>query len=253
MRTPVIAGNWKMNTDAASARDLVAGIGQAMAELNGVEVGVAPPFPYLEMVGRELGNSGIFLAGQDMHWETGGAFTGDVSSAMLLDVGCTHVILGHSERRHGWGETPEQVGKKVVAAKEAGLKPIVCVGETLEERQGDRTKDVLLHQAEAAFAGFSESDLAGLIIAYEPVWAIGTGVVATTAQAGEAHQILRAWLAERFSNSFAESVRIQYGGSVKPDNAAELMAVDGVDGALVGGASLKVEPFVGILRGATSS
>jgi triosephosphate isomerase len=252
MRTPVIAGNWKMNLDRRAALELVHALGEAAASLSGVEIGVAPPFPYLQPVGEALASGPIWMAGQDLHWESSGAYTGDVSGEMLADVGCSKVIVGHSERRHGRGESPEEVGRKVRAALRAGLGPILCVGETLEEREAGRTDDVVLHQMDRALEGVAESELAPLIVAYEPVWAIGTGRNATPEQAGEVHRTLRAWIRERYSNSLAESVRIQYGGSVKGSNARELLSVEDVDGALVGGASLDAGSFLDILRAAAS-
>jgi triosephosphate isomerase len=200
------------------------------------------------VVAEALGGSGIWVAAQDVSEHESGAFTGDVSAPMLRDVGVTRVIVGHSERRRGLGESPARIGAKLASAVAHGLAPILCVGETLEERESGRMDEVLLEQLAAGLEGQTEASVADLIIAYEPVWAIGTGVNATPDQAGAAHRVIREWLGGRFSSPFADAVRIQYGGSVKPGNAAELMAVDGVDGSLVGGASLDVASFVGILE-----
>jgi triosephosphate isomerase len=228
------------------ASEVKAGVGQETA----VRVAVCPPSVYLHAVDEALTNSPIGLGAQNMHWEASGAYTGDLSGAMLVDAGCTHVILGHSERRHGLGETDEMVNKKLHAALKAGLIPIVCVGETLAERQADRTEAVVEGQLAGSLAGLDGPTMAGVVIAYEPVWAIGTGVVATPEQAQAVHRFIRSWLRDRFGEAIAERVTIQYGGSVKADNAQELLACPDIDGALVGGASLKAGDFLGIIAGA---
>jgi triosephosphate isomerase len=187
-----------------------------------------------------------------MHWEAAGAFTGELSAPMLLDSGCTHVILGHSERRHGLGESNEIVNQKVHTAVRAGLIPILCIGETLDERKSNRTESVVTAQLEGSLAGIESDSAAGIVLAYEPVWAIGTGVVATPAQAQDVHAFVRNWLAERFGPAISDRITILYGGSVKADNAQELLACPDLDGALVGGASLKSEDFLGIITAARS-
>lgn len=241
-----------MNLDRARAVGIAGALRERAAAAAGatVELAVAPPFPYLEAVAQTLRGSSVRLAGQNLHVEPFGAFTGDVSGAMLKDVGCTHVIVGHSERRHSsetGGESSELVGRKVKSALGAGLAPILCVGETLAERQAKRSVSVVLDQLDLALRGRTEGELGALIVAYEPVWAIGTGVNATSEQAGEMHRLIRDWLATRISPGMADRTRILYGGSVKPENAAELLAVDHVDGALVGGASLTAASFLSIV------
>lgn len=250
MRRPFIAGNWKMNLDLAASVELVEGIVKAMAKYNHVEVAVCPPSVYLMAVARAAAGSPVGVGAQNMYHEANGAYTGELSGAMLKDVGCRYVILGHSERRNILGESSEAVNLKVHAALAAGLTPIVCVGELLAERKAGKTMDVIRRQFDGSFSGLSAEQMKQTVIAYEPVWAIGTGEVATPAQAEEVHLGLRRLMEARYNKEVAESVRIQYGGSVKPDNAAELLAQPNIDGALVGGASLKVEPFVGIIAGA---
>jgi|SRR5688572_21258180 len=248
MRTPVVAGNWKMNLDRAKAIGLVRELKSRQgARAAAVEVGVAPPFPYLEAVAAELRGTDVFLAGQDLHQEPFGAFTGEVAGAMLKDVGCSHVIVGHSERRRVMGESDELVGRKLARALDQGLVPILCVGETIAERQAKRTLGVVLEQLDAALRDLTESNAAPLLVAYEPVWAIGTGVNATAEQVEEMHRVVRDALVKRFTPAFADRTRILYGGSVKPENAAELLAVEGVDGVLVGGASLSAASFLAII------
>ena len=250
MRRIFIAGNWKMNTDRASAVALAQGIAARAGEAGHVDLAVCPPSVYLDAVAAAVKGSPVGLGAQNMYHEPKGAFTGELSAAMLLDVGCQYVILGHSERRHILGETDEMINRKVLAALDAGLKPIVCVGELLEEREAGRTAEVIRTQFEGSLAGLSDEQMAGTVIAYEPVWAIGTGKVATPEQAEEVHGDLRKLLADRYNDQIAESVVIQYGGSVKPDNAATLLGQPNIDGALVGGASLKVDDFLGIAAGA---
>ncbi len=252
MRRPFIAGNWKMNTTRSEALDLVKGLRQALPQGNSVDVAVCPPSVYLAPVSAALEGSAIGLGAQNMYHESGGAFTGELSAAMLLDVGCRYVILGHSERRHILGESNEDVCRKVHAAIAAGLIPIVCVGETLQEREAGKTSDIVAEQFFGSLAGVSAADASRVVIAYEPVWAIGTGVNATPEQAEEVHANLRGILASRFGAAVADQVRIQYGGSVKADNAAELLAKPNIDGALVGGASLKAAGFAAIVQAAAS-
>ncbi len=247
-RVPIVAGNWKMNLDRKRAVELVCRLRESVLADSRVEVGVAPPFPYLSVVAESLHGSRIFVAAQNLHWEKEGACTGEVSAKMLLDVGCSHVIVGHSERRHVMGESADAVARKLDLALSVGLKPILCIGETIEERKGARTEEVVLGQLKSALKGHRAEDLQDLVLAYEPVWAIGTGLNASPEQIREVHALIRRWLAERFLSTFADAMRIQYGGSVKPANAAELLAVEGVDGALVGGASLALETFLPIVQ-----
>jgi triosephosphate isomerase (TIM) len=249
VRTLLIAGNWKMNPAAhadavALAQAVKSGVGQSTA----VRVVLCPPAVFLGQVDSVLAGTPIGLGAQNMHWEVGGAYTGELSAPMLVDAGCTHVILGHSERRHGMGETDEMVNRKLKAALDARLIPIVCLGETKDERLGDRTERVLLTQLSSSLAGISSDIMAGTVLAYEPVWAIGTGLTATPEQAQSAHQFIRGWLAQQFGAATAGRVVVQYGGSVKPDNAAELLACPDIDGALVGGASLKAADFLAIFQ-----
>jgi len=249
-RTPFVCGNWKMHKTQAEARELVRALAPLLADLGGrVQVAVAPTFTALAATAEALRGGAVELAAQDVHWEKQGAFTGEVSAAMLADVGCQHGIVGHSERRQLFGETDETVRKKVGALLAAGIRPIVCVGELLSEREGGRTLEVVGRQLRAALAGLPAEQVAALTVAYEPVWAIGTGKTATSAQAQEVHAALRAILRE-LVGATADAVRIQYGGSVKPENAAELMTQPDVDGALVGGAALKADDFAKIVRGA---
>jgi triosephosphate isomerase len=248
MRTPLVAGNWKMHKTLAEARALVKGIRAGIKGLIGVEVLVCPPFPLLLPMAREVDGSAILLGAQNAHEERQGAFTGEVSVPMLADTGCSHVIIGHSERRHVFGEPGDRLAKKVRAVQAGGLEVIYCIGETLAEREAGRTEDVVARQLEEAIA--SDVNLDKLILAYEPVWAIGTGKTATPEQAQEVHAFVRSRMASGFGKPAAEAVRILYGGSVKPANAAELMSKPDVDGALVGGACLAAEDFVAIIRAA---
>jgi len=250
MRKKLIAGNWKMNTDAASAELLARGISDDSPAYGAVDLVVCPPSVYLMLVSRALDGGEVALGAQNMYFEPNGAFTGEISAAMLQDVGATFVILGHSERRHLMGETDQDVNRKLLAAHAAGLIPIVCIGETLQQRESGQTADVIRRQCEGSLADLSAEQLAATVIAYEPVWAIGTGKVATPQQAEEVHADLRKLLAERYNPQTAEVVRILYGGSVKPDNAASLLAQPNVDGALVGGACLKKDDFLAIAAAA---
>ena len=247
MRRPFVAGNWKMNLTRSEANALAKGIADGLTG-DAVEVAVAPPSIYLDAVVAATQGSAVGVSAQNMYHEADGAFTGEISAAMLNDIGCKYVILGHSERRNVLGESNEDVNKKLVAALAAGITPIVCLGELLEQRESGQTQSVIQDQFDGSFAGISAGDLVKCVIAYEPVWAIGTGKVATPEQAEEVHADLRKLMEQRYNTESSESVRIQYGGSVKPDNAAELMSQPNIDGALVGGASLKVDSFLGIIH-----
>jgi len=248
MRKPFIAGNWKMNLLTAQAVELAKAVAKAAEDLADVEVGIGPAFTVIPHVQVVLKGSNVRLLAQNVHWEDSGAYTGEVSAAMAKDAGCTHVIVGHSERRQYFGETDEWVNWKLKAVFSCGLTPIMCIGETLEEREAERTFSVVEKQLKEGLEGIEAKQAAELVIAYEPVWAIGTGKTATPDQAQEVHARIREILAELYDKKVAEAVRIQYGGSVKPGNVAELMAQPDIDGALVGGASLKAETFVPIMR-----
>jgi triosephosphate isomerase len=250
MRKPFLAGNWKMNTDSHSsvelARAIAASLDQTAAEK--ATVAVCPPFVYLGAVVKALSSSNIGIGAQNVYFEKNGAFTGEISCAMLKGIGCTYVIIGHSERRHVIGETDELINKKIAAAINGGLLPIFCVGELLEERKANKTEAVVKRQIEKGLAGIDAEKMAAVTIAYEPVWAIGTGITATNEQAQEAHLFIRQLLAKMYDGQLAQQIRIQYGGSVKPSNAKELMSQPDIDGLLVGGASLKAEDFVAIVE-----
>jgi triosephosphate isomerase len=249
MRSLFIAGNWKMNPPTADAAVALAeAVKAAVGQAADVRVAVCPPSVFLHAVDKALAGSPVGLGGQNMHWKSEGAYTGELSGAMLQDAGCTHVIIGHSERRHGLGETDAQVNAKLHAALGSGLIPIVCVGETQEERQAGQTEEVITGQLTGSLAGLSPEQMAGTVLAYEPVWAIGTGLTATPAQAQEVHAFIRGWLGSAFGEATAARVVVQYGGSVKADNAGDLLARPDIDGALVGGASLKAADFLGIIK-----
>jgi triosephosphate isomerase len=248
VRKPYIAGNWKMNLERKSALDLAATLRERVGQRRDVDLAVFPPFVYVDEIARALAGSRIGVGAQNCCDEPSGAFTGEVSAAMLVDVGAGSVILGHSERRHVYGETDELVNAKVHAALEAGLAPIVCVGETLEQRRDGRTEQVIAAQLRAALEDVAPARLEQITVAYEPVWAIGTGVNATPAQASAAQAYLRGVLGGLYQDALGERVRILYGGSVKPDNARELLAAPEVDGFLVGSASLQAESFLAILE-----
>jgi triosephosphate isomerase len=249
MRRKLIAGNWKMNMDRATGVALAQGIAKLAGDVPMVDLLVCPPSVYIAAVAEAIQGQGVAVGGQNMYFEASGAFTGEVSAAMLLDVGAKYVILGHSERRHIFKETDADVNKKTHAALAAGLAPIVCVGELLEEREAGKTAHVIKSQFDGSLAGITEEQIKGIVIAYEPVWAIGTGKVATPAQAEDVHADLRSLLAKRYNAAVAAEVRILYGGSVKASNAGELLGQPNIDGALVGGASLKVDEFLGIAKG----
>ena len=248
MRKPIIAGNWKMNKTIGEACELVTALKDKVADVADVEIAVAPPFTALLAVAEVIKGSNIKLAAQDMYWEEEGAFTGEVSPLMLKDVGCQYVIIGHSERRTYFSETNETVNKKVKAAHAHSLKPIVCLGERLEERESGVTKDVVRDHVVNGLSGITEEQILNTVIAYEPVWAIGTGKTATPEEAQEVHEFIRELLTEVYSSATAEAVRIQYGGSVKPNNITELMAQPDIDGGLIGGASLDADSFTQIVK-----
>lgn len=248
MRKPFIAGNWKMNMDSVSAVDLAAGLVSELEGLDTVDVAVCPPFVYLQSVAKALSASNVALGAQNVYLEPKGAFTGEVSCDMLKDVCCTYVILGHSERRHVMGETDELINQKVSAAINSGLLPIFCVGELLEEREAGTTSEVVANQVKKGLAGICAERVQAVTVAYEPVWAIGTGLTATPEQAQEVHAMIRGLLTEMYGEEVAQSLRIQYGGSAKPGNTAELMSQPDVDGLLVGGASLKVADFSAMVK-----
>ncbi len=247
-RTPILAGNWKMHGTKSEAVALAGALAHSVGRVAGREVVIAPPFTALETVAHAIAGTGIRLAAQNVYWEAKGAFTGEVSVGMLRAAGCTHVIIGHSERRQLFGETNETVNRRLHAALAGGLVPIVCVGETLAEREADATAAVIERQVESGLAGVRSDQLAGCVIAYEPVWAIGTGRTATPGQAQEVHHAIRRLLVTLASATTAERVRILYGGSVKPDNVDALMAEPDIDGALVGGASLDAAGFARIVQ-----
>ncbi len=246
-RRPLIAGNWKMHTSIREAEDLSRNIIK-----NGIpddrDVMLAPPFTHLSAVAASISGSKVFLAGQNICWEEKGAFTGEISPVMLREVGCRMAIVGHSERRQLFGEDNAMINKRLKGALAHGLIPILCIGETLEEREGGTTFDVLEKQLREGLDNVEPGNGEEIVLAYEPVWAIGTGKTATVDQAGEVHTFIRKLLAERYKKNIADSMRILYGGSVKPDNINELMAFDEIDGALVGGASLKSEVFSQIIN-----
>jgi len=250
MRTPFVAGNWKMKLNLAGSCALASELKARLEAVHDVTLAVCPPFVYLKPVADVLAGTPVAVGAQDICAEPEGAFTGEVSGAMLLDVGCRYVIVGHSERRHVMGESDELVNAKARRALAVGLRPILCVGETLEEREAGRTEQVVSRQVESALEGVGRGAMASLSIAYEPVWAIGTGRTATPEQAEEVHALIRSLVGDLFDPEVAEALLIQYGGSVKPENAADLMAQPNVDGALVGGASLTAEQFVPIVEAA---
>ena len=250
MRRKFIAGNWKMNTTRAEGTALAAAVATKIGSSSAVDVAVCPPSLYLDAVGQAIKNSAVKLGAQDCYHEAKGAFTGEVSPQMLIDIGCTYVILGHSERRQIFKESSGDVNRKVLAALTAGLTPIVCVGETLDQRQSGQTAAIVREQMEGSLAGLSTEQATKIVIAYEPVWAIGTGQVATPQQAEEVHADLRRWLENRYNSEVALHVRIQYGGSVNAENAASLLSQPNIDGALVGGASLKADGFMAIVSAA---
>jgi triosephosphate isomerase len=247
-RKLIIAGNWKMNKTVAEALDLVNGLKRELANVKEVDIVVCPPFTALSEVSKAILDSNIRLGAQNMSEHAVGAYTGEIAAVMLKEFSVRYVILGHSERRQYQKETNDLIARKALAAHAAALKPIICIGETLQEREAGRTEAVLEEQLTGSLAGLSPEQMEETIIAYEPVWAIGTGRNATSEQAQAAHAFIRRWLATKFGESVARRVRIQYGGSVKPSNARELMSQPDVDGALVGGASLEVRSFSDIIK-----
>jgi len=247
-RRPLIAGNWKMFKTCSEAVETAGQLVKLLAMTSDIDVMIAPPFTALTPVSDVVRGSRVSLGAQNLFWETEGAYTGEISPAMLVSTGCKYVIIGHSERRQYFDETDETVNKKIKAAIKNDLIPVLCVGESEKERESKETFSVLDNQIKKGIEGFSSDDLETLVIAYEPVWAIGTGKTATTDQAQEAHQFLRSVLEKSFGNMLAKSIRILYGGSVKPNNIAELMAMPDIDGALVGGASLDPETFSKIVH-----
>lgn len=249
-RTPLVVGNWKMYKTCQEARALVIDILAAVADVKGVEIAVCPPFTALSDVAGLLEGTSVGLGAQNMGAHDEGAYTAEISARMLLEAGCRYVILGHSERRAHFKETDEEIAAKVNQALRAGLTPILCVGETLAQRRAGQTHDVVSAQVASDLAGVSAADLQKIVIAYEPVWAIGTGETATPGQAEEVHALIRQLLTARVGATVAERVRIQYGGSVKPDNISGLMKEPNIDGALVGGASLTAASFGLIVKGA---
>jgi len=247
-RLPFITGNWKMNKTVEESLDLVRKLKATLSNIVGVEVAVAPPFTALYAIARELKGSFIRLAAQNLFYEEKGAFTGEVSPLMIKEIGCQYVIIGHSERRQFFGETDETVNRRIKTALAHGLKPIFCMGETLKERDEGKTFSVIERQAEGGLRGIGKEEVKNIVMAYEPVWAIGTGKTATPEQAEEVHQFIRERLERLYSREIAESIRIQYGGSVTPENIKGLIRQENIDGALVGGASLKSETFSRIVR-----
>jgi triosephosphate isomerase len=244
MRTPFIAANWKMNKTISETREFMSKFIPSIKDLFNIDIAIAPPFTSLKVVAENLKNANILLAAQDVFYEEKGAYTGEISPLMLIDIGCKYVIVGHSERRQYFKETDDIVNKKIRAAKKAGLGIIFCIGETLEERESKKTFDVLQMEIEK---GLGDIDAGNIVVAYEPIWAIGTGKTATTGQAQEAHSYIRERLRILYGNK-PDEMRIIYGGSVTPENIDALMACKDVDGALVGGASLKVESFTRIVK-----
>jgi len=247
MRRPLIAGNWKMHTNIEEARQLATAVAQAAAKVPDRDVMIAPPYTALTAVESVIAATGVLLGAQNVHWEEKGAFTGEISGTMLRDVGCGMAIVGHSERRHVFGESDQMINRRVKGALQSGLIPVYCIGETLEQREAGQTMKVLENQVRAGLDSVALTDGGQLVVAYEPVWAIGTGKTATEAQAQEAHSFIRGLLADLYEKNIAAQIRILYGGSVKPDNIDILMQQNDIDGVLVGGAALKMESFERII------
>lgn len=252
MRRLFIAGNWKMNLNRGQSLSLVQSLAESLRGVSDVDIAVCPPAVYLGELGKALHATNIGLGAQNVNSKAEGAYTGEISCSMLKDVGCRYVILGHSERRAIYGETDSMVNEKLHAVLAAGLTPIVCVGETLEQREAGQTQQVVRSQCLGSLAGLTEDQMLKTVLAYEPVWAIGTGKTASPAQAEEVHKDIRSLLEAQFSVGTAQKVIVLYGGSVKADNALELLSEPNIDGALVGGASLKQDSFEGIIKAATS-
>ena len=247
-RKVIIAGNWKMNKTASEAKALVEELKAKVKDISSVDIVVCPPFTSIDAAVKAAAGSNIKVGAQNIHWADNGAFTGEISASMLKEAGVEYAIIGHSERRQYFGETDATVNKRLKAALAAGLKPIVCIGELLDEREGGHTQKVLFTQLEGGLADITEEQMAGIIIAYEPVWAIGTGKTATPEMAEETHCYIRQQLGDMFDQETAGKVRIQYGGSMKADNAASLVAQKNIDGGLIGGASLKADSFADLIR-----
>ena len=247
-RKPIIAGNWKMNKTVVEARDLATRLGALVSGVQDRDIVLAPPFTALSTVAEAIKGTNMTLSAQNLFWEDKGAFTGEISAEMLLDLGCKYVIIGHSERRQYFGETDETVNKKVRQALNKGLLPIVCVGELLSEREAGKANEVIERQVTGALKGVTAAEMQKIVVAYEPVWAIGTGKTATPDQANEIHAFIRQKVKALYSAEVADSLRIQYGGSVTPENVSTLMAMPDIDGALVGGASLKPESFATLVK-----
>ena len=252
MRKLFIAGNWKMHTDEAETESIITQLISQVSEIKTIDIAVCPPYVYLPLAVRLTGGSGIQVGAQNCYLESKGAFTGEISPVMLKDIGCDFVIIGHSERRHIFGETDGMIHLKVRKALESDLRVILCIGELLEEREAGKTESVVETQLEGGLQALTSEDLARITIAYEPVWAIGTGKTATPEQAQEVHAYIRNWLQDRYGLEVSQNCRIQYGGSVKPENANELLNRPDIDGALVGGASLKADSFAGIIKAGLS-
>ena len=246
-RRPLLAGNWKMHTTAQEAQELAFAVVQAAKKVSGRDVMIAPPYTALAAVSTMLSGTGVILGAQNVHWEEQGAFTGEISASMLKDLGCSMAIVGHSERRHVFGETDFMINRRMGGALQLGLIPVFCIGETLKQREAGNTLKVLEDQVRAGLAGIELTDGDKIVLAYEPVWAIGTGKTATESQAQEAHAFIRSLLADIYEKNIAAQIRILYGGSVKPENIDILMQQDDIDGALVGGAALKAEMFERII------
>ena len=246
-RRPLLAGNWKMYTTAPEAQQLAAAVAKAANKVSGRDVMVAPPYTAMAAVSTILSDTGVILGAQNVHWEEQGAFTGEISAPMLKDLGCSMAIVGHSERRHVFGETDFMINRRITGAMQFGLIPVFCIGETLEQREAGQTLKVLEDQVRAGLAGTELADGGQIVVAYEPVWAIGTGKTATESQAQEVHSFIRSLLADIYEKDIAAQIRILYGGSVKPENIDILMQQNDIDGALVGGAALKAEMFERII------
>ncbi len=250
MRRKIIAGNWKMNNDLNATQNLISNLLKSLNGSENCDIIVCPPFTSLSEASSQLKNSIVKLGAQNMYFENDGAFTGEISAQMLKSAGCEFVILGHSERRAIFNESDSLINKKIKKAISSGLKPIFCVGETLEQREKGITKDIIKTQITEGLKDISTEEMKNLIVAYEPVWAIGTGRNATPEQAQEVHEFIRSLIKEKYSTEISDNLIIQYGGSVKPDNAKDLLSRKDIDGALVGGASLKADLFLGIIRAA---
>ncbi len=251
MRKTIIAGNWKMYKNLKDGQELAVALRRDLFQIENVDIVICPPYTLLAYLADALETSNIAVGGQNLYWQDEGAFTGEISPLMLKDAGCQYVIIGHSERRQFFGETNETVNNKIKAALKHGLTPIICVGENLAERESNNTFKIIDNHINGGLAGISAEELFKTVIAYEPVWAIGTGKTATPIQAQEVHKYIRDLLKKMYNKEVADCIRIQYGGSVKPENIAELMANTDVDGALVGGASLKIESFTQIVKKAS--